>query len=156
RGAPLTSAVSRRRVPDRGRLAAVSHAGALRRRLFLDLQVQPAPHPGLSAAVGLHQAPLSRARNRRDGEAPSLRRRLLLPVEAQPLGHHPQGHAGRFHGLALVSQGAGGRGGRNRPPHRAVPAASSSTQRSAPMKSWHLPLAAVALTLALSSLAACT
>ena len=41
-GAAVAAALSRRQPDHRGRLAAVPDAGALRRRLFLDLQVQPA------------------------------------------------------------------------------------------------------------------
>ena len=66
RSAPVTAALARRRPADRGGLAAVHDAGAVRRRLFRPLQVQPAPHRRLSEPVELSARPLPDAGRRRD------------------------------------------------------------------------------------------
>ena len=54
---------------DRGRLAAVPDARALRRRLLRPLQVQPAPARRLPEPVGLHARALPAARDRGDRRA---------------------------------------------------------------------------------------
>ncbi len=82
----------------RGRLAAVPHAGSLRRRLFLDLQVQPPAHRRLSEPVELHARALSGAGRRRDRHAALLRDQLLLDPQGEPDADHPEGHAGRISG----------------------------------------------------------
>ena len=79
----------------RGRLAAVPDAAALRRRLFLDLQVQPAAHRRLSEPVELHARALSGAGRRRDRDAALLRHQLLFDRQGEPDRDHPEGHAGR-------------------------------------------------------------
>ena len=61
----------------RGRLAAVHHAGALRCGLCRPLQVQPAPHRGLSEPVELSARSLPGAGRRRDGEHRSHQAALL-------------------------------------------------------------------------------
>ena len=62
---------------DRGGLAAVHHARALRRRLLRPLQMQPAPHRRLSAICRLPARPLSGARHRRHREHRSHQAALL-------------------------------------------------------------------------------
>ena len=58
----VTPALPRRRPHDRGRLAAVHDAGALRPGLCRPLQVQPAPHRRLPEPVGLPRATSTRGR----------------------------------------------------------------------------------------------
>ena len=78
------AALSGRQPDHRGRLAAVSDAGALRRRLFLDLQVQQEAHRRLSEPVELHARALPGARRRRHGDAALLRHQLLFDSEGEP------------------------------------------------------------------------
>ena len=100
RSAPRPSALSGRQSNYRSGLAAFPDAGAFRRRLFLDLQVQSQPHRRLSKPLELYARALSGPRRRRDGQAALLRDRLLFDQTRQSDRHHPQRDAGRFQAAA--------------------------------------------------------
>ena len=91
------------RADHRGRLAAVSYAGALRCRLFLAVSLQQEADRRLPEFVELHARTLSAARHRRDREAALLRHQLLVDRPAQSRGHHPEGDAGRLRAAARSS-----------------------------------------------------
>ena len=89
-----------RRRDHRGRLAAVHHAAAVRCGLLRAVQVQPAPHRGLSEPVELSARALPGAGRRRDGEHRSHQAALL---------HEHAAHQSERHRAARA--GAGFRGG---------------------------------------------
>ncbi len=78
---------------DGGGLAALSDAGALRRRVLLAFPLQPPAHGGLPESVALHARALPHAGHRRDGEAALLRDQLLVQPEIQPERHRAERHA---------------------------------------------------------------
>ena len=69
-------------------------SGALRRRLFFDLQVQPAADRRLSEPVELHARALSGAGCRSDRDAALLRHQLLFDRQGEPDPDHSEGNAG--------------------------------------------------------------
>jgi len=78
---------------DRGRLAPLSDAGALRRGVLFDLPLQSPAHRRLSEPEPLTCAAVTRAGHRGDRQAALLRDRLLVGEEGQPERHHPERRA---------------------------------------------------------------
>lgn len=90
RGAAGRAALPDRRSHHRGRLAAVRHARALRRRLLLALQAQPAACRRLSEPVGLHARAVPVAGRRGDRRpGPDQGPLLRHPSKPEPDTNNP-------------------------------------------------------------------